>query len=170
MLFEHAAGASAKPQADKASVGGSLGIEATGYRTKSAILHRLQMTADGPFGLLQLEHGPLLHSGELPWKNNMPGRSCIPQGQYRCTWAPSAKLGRACYHVRNVPGRSHILIHPANFCGDADLGRRTEIEGCITMGMTIGNLGGQMALLDSRKAVSLLEDWGHQEDFDLTIL
>lgn len=63
---------------------------------------------------------------ELPWMNNMPDVSCIPLGNYYVSLTNSPKFGPGTFSVNNVPGRSHILMHPANYT--------REIEGCIVLG------------------------------------
>jgi hypothetical protein len=63
------------------------------------------------------------HSIELPWHNNEPSVSCIPEGTYECEKHISDHLGN-CLHVLNVPKRADILIHPAN-------NAIKELRGCI---------------------------------------
>jgi len=60
---------------------------------------------------------------ELPWKGNQHGISCIPEGRYGVHKRYTPKRG---WHLilEGVPGRSLILVHPAN---DAI----KELEGCI---------------------------------------
>lgn len=60
---------------------------------------------------------------ELPWKDNERQKSCIPEGRYALSKRGSAKYGLHVW-VQKVPGRSLILLHPAN---DA----KTELRGCI---------------------------------------
>lgn len=60
---------------------------------------------------------------ELPWKENKPRESCIPEGRYKVSKRTSNKY-KQHLHVDKVPGRSLILIHPAN---DA----MKELAGCI---------------------------------------
>lgn len=62
---------------------------------------------------------------ELPWKNNQVKISCIPEMILKCSKHISPKFGR-CLWVREVPNRSEILIHPANFVRD--------LLGCIGIG------------------------------------
>ena len=65
----------------------------------------------------------LCHTIELPWKENEPQVSCIPEGRYELVkrYSPKHK-----WHllVKDVPKRALILIHPAN---DA----LKELQGCI---------------------------------------
>lgn len=62
---------------------------------------------------------------ELPWKNNQRRISCIPPGTYTAIKHNSPKFG-ACLWIQDVPDRSEILIHPANFWHD--------LLGCIAPG------------------------------------
>src|SRR5690606_5207068 len=75
-------------------------------------------------------NGVLKHAGkvicetiELPWRNNRRWVSCIPEGRYRLFRRQHHKHGDQLA-VANVPGRSAILIHPANFA-------ISELQGCI---------------------------------------
>ena len=65
----------------------------------------------------------LCFSIELPWKNNQPQISCIPEGSYELKKRYSQKHGHHL-QVLNVPGRNLILLHPAN---DA----LKELKGCV---------------------------------------
>ncbi len=78
---------------------------------------------DGTNGDLYLQSEGLCHTIELPWKENAPRLSCIPEGKYLLTRRYSAKYG---WHmlVNNVVNRSLILVHLAN---DAP----KELRGCI---------------------------------------
>ena len=60
---------------------------------------------------------------ELPWLNNEPQVSCIPEGEYVVEKRYSPHLGRHLL-VTGVPGRDLILVHAAN---DA----LHELKGCI---------------------------------------
>lgn len=93
---------------------------------------------------------------ELPWRDNRSDISCIPAGEYPLVWHESKKH-KAC-HVKDVPGRSGILIHSGNLAGDADKGFKTDSEGCILLGANRGILCGQRAVLHSRATVGVLND------------
>ena len=54
---------------------------------------------------------------ELAWRNNKRRESCIPAGIYKAIKHHSPKFG-PCLWFQNVPGRSEILMHPANFWHD----------------------------------------------------
>lgn len=89
---------------------------------------------------------------ELPWRDNQPSISCIPPGQYECRLRASPRFGQT-YHVRDVPGRSFILMHSGNYAGDVSQGYRSHVEGCILLGTKRGFLHGQRAVLCSKVAV-----------------
>lgn len=63
---------------------------------------------------------------ERPWRDNRPFDSCIPQGAYLCRRYSSAKYPDT-FEVCDVPGRTHILFHVANWAHD--------VEGCIGVGL-----------------------------------
>ena len=78
----------------------------------------------GTNGMLQTGEGTFIcHTIELPWRDNKRNRSCIPEGRYRVVIRRSARFNRHLL-IMEVPGRSLILIHPAN---DA----MKELKGCI---------------------------------------
>lgn len=101
---------------------------------------------------------------ELPWRDldgngiGDPQKSCITEGLYECVWHTSPSKGE-CYHVTNVTGRSHILIHSANFAGDVDKDWQAQLLGCIALGKNAGvmpnqNGRAQRAILQSRAAMN----------------
>jgi hypothetical protein len=117
------------------------------------VITRTEMSDEGTFGHLATDTGVFLRSGELPWRRNEPGMSCIPRGIYEAVWAESPTKGW-CYHLIRVPGRMDIEIHSANFVGDRVLGLKCELMGCIALGQAVGTLDGQRALLMSREAMT----------------
>ena len=84
---------------------------------------------------------------ERPWLDNAPNVSCIPVGEYEMGWRESPRFGET-WHVKDVPDRTHILIHVANFSKD--------VQGCIGLGMDL--MGDTVAVSESKKAVSRFED------------
>lgn len=137
-----------------------------------AALERGPSTDQGTFGVLMF--GPhVTHTVELPWRDNKTQRSCIPTGTYQCAIVKSPRFGRV-YGVQNVPGRSHVLIHSANFAGDVDKGYTTQLHGCIAPCMRVGqmrnNAGAmQAAGLVSRPALARLMEWADGQPFELEI-
>ena len=140
---------------------------------KRAELARDVVSDEGTFGSLQLEDGPMLRTTELPWRDNATGRSCIPPGKYRCEIVNSPRFGKV-YEVRDVPGRTNILLHAANFGGDKELGWHSELLGCIAPAMAIGTLknpmgNAQRAGLRSKEALAALMAWGGGLPFELEV-
>lgn len=70
---------------------------------------------------------------ELPFKDNQLGISCIPEGRYELKKRYSAKY-QWHLHLQDVPGRSLILIHPANVAAK-------ELKGCIAPVTTLAGSG-----------------------------
>ena len=129
----------------------------------SARLLRDPSSEHGTLGRLLCGDGALdLHVIEPPWRHNRPNRSCIPAGVYRLVPHRSPRYG-ACYLVRDVPGRSHILVHAGNVGGDVALGLHTHTLGCLLPGLARGRLRvrGRMqrAVLSSRPAVRHFMQW-----------
>lgn len=138
---------------------------------RTITLRRKEMTDAGTFGVLEgISRGDsTYHTGELPWLNNAAGKSCVPAGRYLVKWSPSGKYGHK-YQLQDVPGRTHILLHAANFCGAEDKGLRADLDGCIALGATVNMLEGQRALRGSKLFVECFEDELGREDFELIIL
>lgn len=110
---------------------------------------------------------------ELPWRDNRQQRSCIPLGLYECRIVQSPRFGRV-YGVMSVPGRSAVLIHPANFAGDIDAGWHTQLHGCIAPCFRVGQMRNpagkmQMAGLLSRPAWDQFMSWAGGDPFELEI-
>lgn len=115
-------------------------------------LLRTRTDEQGTFGVLLVDD-VTLRTVELPWRENRTNVSCIPAGEYQCCVVQSPRFGRV-YHVRNVPGRTHVLVHSGNLAGDTALGWRTHSHGCILPGLRSGRLGDQQAVLCSRAALT----------------
>jgi hypothetical protein len=85
-------------------------------------IHRTYYS-DAVNGELYIEEEFQCYTIELPWLNNQPMSSCIPEGKYEMKkrWSPKHK-----WHllVKGVPNRSLILLHPAN-------NAQKELKGCI---------------------------------------
>jgi hypothetical protein len=78
---------------------------------------------EGTQGILEWNGTLVCYTIELPWLGNQRRISCIPEGEYVLQKRFSPKF-KWHLHLRNVPGRDLILIHPAN---DA----KKELLGCI---------------------------------------
>lgn len=108
----------------------------------------------GTFGRLTIG-GWSGYTVERPWLDNQPRVSCIPQGCYRLRQRPSGVVTRSTggqythgWEVCDVPGRTYILVHPANTIDD--------VEGCIGPGSDLGVVAGKWAVLNSRQAFDAL--------------
>jgi hypothetical protein len=142
---------------------------------RTATLFRNPSTEDGTFGVFLLDNHKSWSTGELPWKDNQNGISCIPPGSYQCKHINSPKHG-PCYQITGVTGRSMIEIHSANFMGDTTLGKTSQLLGCVALGKNIGKLvpieGGptQIAVLQSKLAIQEFESDLNAEEFTLNII
>ncbi len=135
----------------------------------NAIIVRNDHSDQGTFGALFVEvKGFQCYTAELPWRENKDDVSCIPAGEYKCVWAKSPHFG-LCYHIQGVKDRDNVLIHGGNFAGDKAKGLRSDVKGCVLLGVSIGKLSGQQALLESRKALKAFNELMKCEPFMLTI-
>lgn len=100
---------------------------------------------------------------ELPDKANKPMVSCIPTGQYKCTYNFSPHFERKLYQILNVPNRSGIRIHPANYA--------RQLLGCIALGSALKDIDmdGQNDTIHSGATCKRFEEIMNYEDFTLTI-
>ena len=135
-------------------------------------LQRGPSTDQGTFGVMTFG-AEVVHTLELPWRNNAPQKSCIPTGVYKCAIVKSPKFGRV-YGVQNVPNRSNVLIHSANFAGDVGKGWTTQLHGCISVALRVGQMRNntgvmQSAGLVSRTALTKLMEWADGQPFELEI-
>jgi len=73
--------------------------------------------------------GNLYYSIECPWLDNAVNVSCIPAGHYSVIRTNSPKFGPDMWEITGVPGRSHILIHIANYS--------RNVQGCIGLGLGV---------------------------------
>jgi hypothetical protein len=145
-------------------------------------LVRTHIGDQGTFGRLHVPNFThTIYTGELPWHDNTPNVSsipnaqwnldhgyCLPEGYYRCQMRLSPKMGWT-YWLTNVPCRSFCLIHPANYMGDEAKGYHTQLRGCIALGYALGVMDGQMAVLRSRVAVIAFMGFMQRKPFTLHI-
>jgi hypothetical protein len=115
------------------------------------------------FGILVV-NGTVFRTLERPWLDNRSNVSCIPNGEYECSYLPRSGSGRyvKVWHVRAVPDRSGILIHRGNLVSHS--------KGCILVGERHGRLAGQPAVLASRTAMRKLRELVGENGFDLNIV
>ncbi len=136
---------------------------------RQVILVRGPSSDEGTVGMVYVGGQYCCRSIELPDYGNKPNVSRVVAGTYRCVWHRSPRFGW-CYRLVGVPGRSHILIHPANWGGDRERGYRSDLYGCIGLGVHAGRLLDQRAVLASRTAVSRFNELMDCKPISLTIL
>lgn len=114
-------------------------------------------------GTLMLK-GETFHVLERPWLGNRRNESCIPAGTYKAEFLPRSTSGkyRNVYWLRDVPGRSGVLIHTGNLVAHS--------RGCLIIGKRRGVLAGKPAVLNSKTALGELNDLMRGEDFTLNII
>jgi hypothetical protein len=115
-------------------------------------------------GGIQFSTGYQCYTLELPWRDNEPELSCIPEGVYSCGLRPSAKFGNStggmAYHIQPVPGRTDILIHAGNSTRDT--------HGCILVGEGLV-VDESPRLVQSRKAIIAMHAHLGGQPFTLSI-
>jgi Family of unknown function (DUF5675) len=90
-------------------------------------LRRTRETASAVMGALWLRGLRWLYTLEPSRLTPVhEGHPCIPAGTYRVVLTKSPHLGYICPELLDVPGRSNIRIHKANFPAD--------LLGCIAVG------------------------------------
>lgn len=122
-------------------------------------LDRIKLTSNETFGTMGTESDFLCFTIERPWLDNKPQVSCIPAGTYDVEKYISPKHGDV-WQIMNVPNRSNIELHPANFS--------SQLLGCIAPGTAMGNIGGIPAVLNSKAAFLMLKN-KLPDKFTLTI-
>ena len=125
-------------------------------------LERFAYSPDGTFGRFFMPSGKVFFTVERPWLDNEESLSCIPEGIYALHRRPSQIVTNSthgeytdAYEVMGVPGRSDILIHPANW--------PSELRGCIGPGTTYVVLTGRNAVSNSVLAFKQI-----MEELDVT--
>lgn len=112
----------------------------------------------GVNGILQFQGQTLCSTIELPWRDNLPQISCIPEGKYRISKRYSPRFGWH-FEIEAVSGRKYILFHPAN-------NAEKELKGCIAPVLRHTGEGkgvqSRMALDKMKKALYPLLDQGHE--------
>lgn len=136
---------------------------------KTVFANRYESSKYGTFSIWkQADTNFTCHCIELPWRNNQRRISCIPAGEYIVKIRKSPKYGDI-YHVKNVTGRSYILIHSGNYAGDVSKGLKSHSMGCLLLGLKRGWLKEQKVVLNSRIAVKMFMDTMQNETFKLII-
>ena len=134
---------------------------------RTAQLFRKDSDDMGTLGLLKSE-GFAIYTIELPWRDNVKTKSCIPPGLYEAKWHRSPKFGMV-YKLFGTGGRSEILFHSGNYAGNTDVGYKSHSHGCIILGTRTAILDGQKAVTNSRTAVRKMNEFFNKESFLLEI-
>ena len=131
-------------------------------------LQTVKMTKYGTFGAFIFDNGiPALVTLERQWKDNRRSiknvrhGSCIPAGWYECEFYHHPTWG-ATWIVNDVPDRSEIMIHPANYV--------SQLEGCIAPGMSYGIVKGHYGIISSRIARDKILDHYGESPFSLEVI
>lgn len=127
------------------------------------MIMRLPSTKFGTFGRL----GDFF-SLELPWKDNQPEISCIPEDTYLCGIVKSPRFGKV-YQIFGVPNRGHVLIHSGNYAGDVSQGLKSHVKGCVVLGLNVGTLDRQPAVLMSKTALRRFMESVEYKPFKLEV-
>ena len=141
------------------------------------ILTRQSSTPQGTLGsfVIQNDVKTTFVSGELPYNNDLPNISCINAGKYLCQYLFSPHFNKKVYHVID-DDRVAVEIHSGNFFANISLinpltGKNylSDVLGCILLGTESGTLNNQLAVLNSREAITQFEAIMNGQDFNLTI-
>lgn len=140
---------------------------------KTVRLIRSPSTDEGTFGIWLMD-GLVLQSLELPNRNNKPNLSCVPTGTYEVSIRYSPHFKKKLYWLKDVKGRSFILVHGATFAGDVELGYQSHLQGCIALGKSKGSALNkfqkrQRCIFGSQQAVREMMDYLNGEPFKLII-
>lgn len=149
------------------------------YVQNFANLFRLSTSDEGTFGEIYFMDKKLF-TLELPYRDvdgdgkSDNGFSCIEKGTYPADWVLSPKRQRNIYQLKDTGHRLAVQIHSGNFGGDILKDWDSQIEGCILLGKSIGELLNskgkmQKAILDSKAALAEFELAMDHEPFTLMI-
>ncbi|MEI6580793.1 MAG: DUF5675 family protein [bacterium] len=100
---------------------------------------------------------------ELPDKNNIADISCIPKGTYQVKWTFSPRLLKFTYEIQNVPKRSGIRFHSANYY--------FQLNGCIALGSGFADINGDGTLdvVNSRATIDSFNRFMNKQQFTLIV-
>lgn len=123
------------------------------------------ITANGAVvGVLKGLSKPL-YTLENEWRDNKPMVSAIPTETYTCVphgWEAGTKVSKPkTWALKNVPGRSDVLIHIGNYTKDT--------KGCILAGMGLQITQLQSMVSDSTAAIDLMRKEIGPNGFMLTV-
>lgn len=102
---------------------------------------------------------------ERGWLDNKQNESCVPPGTYDIVLEYSPTFKENLWELKGVPNRSECKIHTTNYW--------YEINGCIGLGLTKGDINGdgRLDMLNSRAAKdSFHAIMGDQKEAKITII
>lgn len=114
----------------------------------SVELKRIAKDNNGVHGVLIVNGKPVCVTTERPWLDNKPRESAIPEGTYQAQKFSGQKY-KDVWELKDVPGRSAILIHQGNVAIKDSLG-------CILVGKGFADFGGITGVTDSIVTLNLL--------------
>ena len=117
---------------------------------------------DATIGVLRIEgkDNPIWFTIERPDLNNQNNISCIPECTYKVAPYSSDKFPDV-WEVKDVPNRTKILIHQANWASD--------VKGCIGVGESLGYIN-KKAVTNSKKTIQAIKNTiGYPSEFELVV-
>jgi len=123
-------------------------------------LERFAYHPEGTLGYLYLPNGTTLATVEKQWAGNAQNKSCIPEGVYRCQPFSGSKY-KDVYEITEVPERSAILFHSANW--------PHQLQGCIAPGLKLTPAKNGLGVMNSRAAMEVLKAACGTEPFEVEI-
>lgn len=125
------------------------------------LLERFAYMPTATLGRLRIPGESSLVTVERPWLSNLRGESCIPEGVYECKPFSGAKF-KNVFQVMDVPNRTYILFHAANYAH--------ELQGCIAPGLELMPEKSELlGVINSRAAMERLKEAVPAEGFTLNI-
>lgn len=104
---------------------------------------------------------------ELPWKDNKNSISCIPAGSYKARFRYAHESPSRSYdhiHIKNVPGRTWILIHTGNY--------NWHVKGCVLVGSAHRDINkdGLLDVINSKVTMNrLMHEIPTHEEIEVTV-
>jgi hypothetical protein len=141
------------------------GLVRKGGFNMTPIIELIRLEEDhrfGTIGVLKVNKKVFCFTLEPPDKLNASNISSIPAQQYMCKRYSSPKYPDT-FQVKNVPGRTSVLIHAGNKVDDT--------AGCILLGDRVDKLGAyDRAILNSGNTFrKFMKKMDFEQEFHLTI-
>jgi hypothetical protein len=111
----------------------------------------------GTWGRLEVPHHATYFTAEPPWRFNQPFISCIPDGDYLLERHATAAKPLSWAIVGNTVSRWESAYLPRYTCLLEIANWPHQVRGCAGVGLSIGMIGGEMAVMDSREAMKTLD-------------